>query len=246
MCGVYSFILFVPMGWFLALIAKLAFSPVVTLATFGFGNKKTFGKTIGVFYIVSFLMGGVTVAVMYATKVPGMAGNGSVYLHGLTYLQIAAGVFSTYLLGSWFVRFMKGKLQKDRVMTDLSVEIAEQKWEMRAFVDTGNFLCDPISGNPAIVLSKSCGKRLLKDLLNTDEVEQEHWPDSIACRQCVIPYKSVGRHGVMQGLRPDRIIVGGRKIDKIVLAISDEDFNCLRGEESYEVLLQQQIIEEEA
>ncbi len=233
MCGAYAFVLFIPMIWLIALTGKLAFSLAVILAAFGYGGRQVYLKTVGVFYLVSFLMGGITVGLMYAMKVPGLAANGSVYLHGVTYLQVAAGVLVTYVLGSWLTEFIKSKLQKDKVFTDMEVEIAEKKWEIRAFVDTGNFLRDPISGSPAAVLSASCGQRILDELKELP-----------ASRSCVIPYRSVGQKGILQGVRPDRVMVAGKPIKKIVLAISKEDFACWKGTEPYEVLLQQQIIEE--
>lgn len=236
LCGGYSFALFFPMSWLVALVGKLAFSVVAVTVSFGLINRKTFVKTLIVFYIVSFLMGGLTIAIMYVSKVPGLSGNGAVYLHGVTYLQVAVGVLLAYLLGGWFAGVLKGKLQKERVFTDMSIEIKEQSWNLRAFVDTGNFLREPISGHPAVVLSADCGRRILESLAK----------EELVCRQCIIPYRSVGRRGIMNGLRPDKIIVEGRPIEKVVLAISDGTFNSWRGEETYEVLLQQQIIEEGA
>lgn len=232
MCGAYSFTLLMPMVWIGAMAGKLLFSLLVILAAFGFGSKPLYWKTVAVFYIVSFLMGGITIALMYFIKVPGLAANGSVYLHGTSWFPIAAGILVTWVLGSWLAAFIRGKLQKDKVFTDIQVEIAEKNWEMRAFVDTGNFLREPISGCPAAILSPSCGQRIL------DEME-----DSIACRTCVVPYRSVGQRGILSGVRPDRIIVSGKSIEKIVLAISKEEFSCWKGEEKYDVLLQQQILE---
>lgn len=232
MCGAYSFILFVPMAWAAALACKLIFSLAVVLAAFGYGGKPVYWKTVAVFYIVSFLMGGITIGIMYATRIPGAAANGSVYLHSITCLQVAGGILVTWVLGSWLAEFIKGKLTKEKVFTDIRVEIEEKGWEMRAFVDTGNFLRDPVSGSPAAVLSASCGQRILEEL-----------KDSTLSRSCVIPYSSIGQKGVLQGLRPDRVIVEGKPIEKIVLAISREDFACWKGKERYEVLLQQQILE---
>lgn len=234
LCGAYSFVLFVPMMWLLALVCRLCFSFLVILAAFGYGGKQTYLKTTALFYIVSFLMGGITITLMYITKVPGLSANGSVYLHGITYFQVAAGVLVTWVLGSWLAEFFKGKLQKEKVYTFMKVEIAEKTWEIRAFVDTGNFLREPISGNPAAVLSASCGQRISEEI-----------KDLLLCRSCIIPYRSVGQKGILQGIRPDRILVDGKPIEKIVLAISKEDFTCGKGAEPYEALLQQQLLERE-
>ena len=109
MCGSYSFVLFVPMVWPAALAGKLAFSLMAILAAFGYGGRIQYLKTVAVFYIVSFLMGGVTVGLMYVTGAPGLAANGSVYLHQATWMQVAAGVFVTWVLGNWLADFIRGK-----------------------------------------------------------------------------------------------------------------------------------------
>ena len=70
--------------------------------------------------------------------------------------------------------------------------------------------------------------------------------DSLRARTCIIPYRTVGEKGILQGVRPDRVVVEGKTVGKIVLAISKEDFKGWNGQEPYEVLLQQQIIEEGA
>lgn len=237
LCGCYSFVLFLPMHWSISLLSKLIFSAVVILATFGFSTKKQYLKGIGVFYAVSFLMGGITIAFLYLTRTPGVTANGAVYLHGFTWMQIAAGVSVTWFLGNWLVAFVKGKLQRDKVFTDVDIELEQQKWQVRAFVDTGNFLKEPISGTPAAVLSASCGRKIMQEAMALGG------KDALDHRRCVIPYRSIGNKGLMEGFRPDRIIVEGKPVDKIVLAVSNEDFKSWRGEERYEILLQQQIIE---
>lgn len=237
LCGCYSFVLFVPMHFLLSLAGKIAFSAAVIPAAFGIETKKRYLREICTFYAVSFLVGGVTIAFLYLTKTPGVTANGSVYLHGITYLQVAAGVFAAWLLGNRLTELVKGKLRREKVFTDVDIEIEQKRWKVRAFVDTGNFLREPISGNPAAVLSASCGKKILK------EARQRSGQDAIDRRHCMIPYTGVGDRGVMEGFRPDRIIVEGKPVEKVVLAISSKDFQHWKGEEKYEILLQQQIIE---
>lgn len=233
LCGIYAFIIFIPLHWVISLLSKLSFSAIVVLLVFGLSSLKSYLKTIVIFYTVSFLMGGITTALLYVSGMSGMTANGAVYLHEFTYLQIAAGVLATWVLGCWLTAFVKERLQKQKVFTDMTIEIGDQKWNARAMVDTGNFLRDPISGNPAAVLSAACASKILMGL---DKV-------TLDCRHCIIPFKTIGRSGIMEGVRPDRVIIEGRTISKIVLAISEEDFVCWNGEETYEVLLQQQILQ---
>lgn len=232
MCGVYSFILFADIHWMIALMSKLVFSAAVVMVVFRPQNLRSLGKTAAIFYISSFLMGGITIALMYMTEVPGVAASGSLYLYGVRYLQIMTGILITAAAGSWLSAHLKEKACREAVMTDITIHIGEKSWELKAFVDTGNFLKDPVSGCPAVLISASAGRRILHDT-----------GDESDARYCAIPYRSVGKKGVLHGMRPDRICIGEHAIRKVVLAFNEEDFAPWNGTHGYDVMLQQQLFE---
>lgn len=232
MCGAYAFILFVNLHWAMALACKLAFSAIIVLIVFRPTTTKSFIKAVIGFYAVSFLMGGITIALMYMTGAPGMSANGSLYLYGVKYLQIMFGILASAAIGIWLSENLVEKMHRELVITEIEIHIGEHVWNMKAFVDTGNFLRDPVSGYPAVIVSASGERMILKEL--EDESES---------RCCVIPYRSVGRRGMLYGLRPDYITVESRELRKVVLAFSDDDFAPWNGEDDYDVLLQQQLLE---
>lgn len=232
LCGAYAFSIFWPMKEFLSLLSKLAFSVGLVFFVFRPDTKLGLFKTALVFYAISFFMGGTTVAMMYLTKMPGVSANGSVYVHQITYLQVIAGIFVTSILGTWGAKYFKERRLRSAVMTEIEIWIDDSSWHVKAFVDTGNFLKDPITGYPAILLSASIGTKI-KDALQ----------NQILQRYCVIPYCSVGKQGLLDGIRPDYIVMEGQRIKEVVLAISEESFEPWRGTENYDALLQQQIFE---
>lgn len=232
MCGVYAFVLFVNLHWAVALAGKLAFSAIVVLTVFRPATTKSFGRAVIAFYAVSFLMGGITIAVMYMTGTPGMSANGSLYLYGVRYLHIMVGILVSAGIGIWLADSLKEKLHRETVITEIGIHIGEHGWKLKAFVDTGNFLRDPISGYPAVIVSASGERMILKELGEESE-----------SRCCVIPYRSVGRRGILYGLRPDYITVDGTELHKVVLAFSDDDFSPWHGTDEYDVLLQQRLLE---
>ncbi len=231
MCGIYAFILFVPLRWMAALVSKMLFSAAVVLAVFGRSTWRGMLKTAGVFYIISFLMGGVTVALMYMMKIPGMTGNGSFMLKGTTFLQIAVGIIVTWYLGNWLAEMLREKIRRKTVITEVTIHIGDNVWDMKAFVDTGNSLRDPVTGYPVAVLSRFMGDQIKTAV-----------PD---CRSCVIPYKTIGGKGIMYGIRPDRITAGDELIEKVVLGIGKSDFSPWQGTEKYDLLLHRQLLEGE-
>ena len=232
MCGVYAFILFADIHWFPALISKTVFSFAVTAVSFSVGTVRMLLKRTALFYIISFLMGGITIAVMYITGMPGMAANGSIYMYGIKYMQILAGVLVTLAAGLWLEGYIKGRRHMEAVIMEAVLHAGAVSMKVTALVDTGNSLKDPVSGFPAAVMSQTAGKILLDELGET-----------AAERFCLIPFRTVSGNGMMQGLRPDHITAGGERIEKTVLAFAECDFEPWKGAVKYDMLLHRQIFE---
>ncbi len=234
MCGAYAFVLFATMHWTTALISKLLFSVAVVLAAFGADTWRSLIKTTAVFYIVSFLMGGITIALMYMMKIPGMSANGSFVLKGATFLHVATGVAVTWYLGSWLAGLLREKMQKEKVFRTVELHIGGCVWTLKALVDTGNSLRDPLTGWPVAVLSGDASEKIYR------ECDSEQFAKFSA-----IPYRTVGRTGIMFGLRPERIVIEGCEIKKIILGFSEKNFSPWNGCEKYDLLLHQQFLEGE-
>ncbi len=65
---------------------------------------------------------------------------------------------------------------------------------IRALFDTGNLLCDPVSGKPVSVMEE------------TDEIRQ--WMTKYPHKYRVIPYRSVGNeHGILEGIVVERMMI---------------------------------------
>lgn len=102
---------------------------------------------------------------------------------------------------------------------------------LRAILDTGNFLVEPLSGKPVSVLEET----YLLRYLSRGEIYRQFR---------LIPYRSLGRrHGVMQGVVFDRMeLHKGRKrkvIDRPMVGIM-RGFLPERGE--YQMLLHSDLL----
>ncbi|MPN53239.1 hypothetical protein SDC9_200903 [bioreactor metagenome] len=72
LCGFFSFVIFIPnTGMLLGIAFKVAFSMLLAYVAF---NKKVFKGTI-LIYIVSAFMGGMTIILLYITRIKGMTNN---------------------------------------------------------------------------------------------------------------------------------------------------------------------------
>ena len=227
MCGAYAFILFAEINWSLAMLSKLLFSLAVVQMVYRPVTYVAAVKATIVFYIVSFLTGGITIAIMYMFKIPGITANGSIYLQEITSLQVAAGLIVSYILGSWLADLLREKAQKEAVIKEVTIHIGVHSWIARALVDTGNSLREPVTGYPVAVVSERLGAKIKEKLAEE--------------RICVIPYKSVGGKGLLYGVRPDYIEVTGEPAANVILGISEGNFSPWEGSEEYEILLHQQL-----
>lgn len=99
---------------------------------------------------------------------------------------------------------------------------------LRALVDSGNLLRDPLSGKPVVVVSARAAQALFPPELCPDPSElercesvcqriSEHWPGRVR----LIPFHSVGAsHALLLALRLDRLEVNGRVYCNRLAALS--------------------------
>jgi len=231
-CGAYAFILMVPLSSGASLLFKLLFSVAEVTAVFRPEAVKALVRLVSCFYIVSFLMGGITIALMYMTGIQGITANGSVYVHNVTYLNIVMGISVTCAAGIWLSDLLKDKILSGDVLTDIEICICGKSWTFRTFVDTGNFLTDPVTGYPAVLMHPGF----------SDEIKKLPY-DEMCRRICILPFTSVGKKGVLQGMRPDYIKIEGRKVEEVVIAVSDTCFKPWKGIHRYQALIGQQLYE---
>ncbi len=246
LCGLYSFVLFLPnLSSPEALLSKLIFSAAVILVVFGRDTPGRFGKTILVFYLVSFAMGGITVGLMYFFGVPGVSGNTSLYIEGVTYLQVVSGCVAAYAGLSLFAGFLKERLLTQKTSAQVEIRIGERTVRLAALVDTGNFLTDPMTGRPVLLVEAEALKSL---------VSEEGKPiGDLASRFSLIPFHSAGASsGLMTGIRPDRVTIfsgegtggmGTKELKNVIIGVYKGTFQRDWNGIHYEMLLHPMVLE---
>ena len=114
----------------------------------------------------------------------------------LSYLRLwLLCVALAYLMLHWFLRFM------DRRSKNLLLEITcgDSSWQLRAIVDSGNTLTEPISGLPVIVVRQGC---------------LSHSPPGVF----LVPFHTVGSHGLLLAFRPDQLRIDGQPAPPALIA----------------------------
>lgn len=141
-------------------------------------------------------------------------------------LLLAAAAFG-YLTASTLLNAF-GKAQRQARTIPVLLECEGRKQLLRAMVDTGNCLTDPLDGRPVLVVDAAAAKRIFPDGLCPDDAIlrspaqslgqlSESWEPS---RLRLISYRSVGvPHGLLLAVRLDRIEADGRAFPGQLAAI---------------------------
>ena len=263
LCGIYSFVLFWnSLSPWMSLILKIVFSFSITFLVFQTKKIRQLLRVVLIFYIVSFFMGGITIGAVYFLGSAAITQNATVYMDGITYFDIILGCGLTYFSLSMFARFIKRRLNRESNKVEVQVFFGEKSAVLSGMIDTGNFLRDPFTGKPVLIVTAEGAKRLLPPELIEEALREETasvilenlMATRYANRIRMIPYRSIGEErGFMVGIRPDRIHIniqsgkGGNEMisvsDGVVLAIYKGLFSEKDPGVSCSVLLHPSIIE---
>ncbi|WP_243183302.1 sigma-E processing peptidase SpoIIGA [Anaerosolibacter carboniphilus] len=218
--AIYAFVVFFPSLTFLySMIMKVVVSMLIIVVTFMPYHFKHFFKLLGIFYLISFMFGGAAFALFYFTVFQGLLSNGVFYIGNVfdTFspkLLIYAGIIA-YILIKYCWDYIQVKISREKIYVPICIEIENQKSQVKALIDTGNSLHDPLSKYPVIIVEYEAIKDLLpldiqgmfnnssKDInldLITGIIQSSQWMN----RFRMIPFKSLGKdNGMLIGFKPD-------------------------------------------
>lgn len=231
----YAFVFFFPSLSFLySVIMKIVISMLIIVITFVPYHFKTFFKLLGIFYLISFMFGGAAFALFYFTDFNGLLSNGIFYFGNFSIkLLIYSGIIS-YILIKFCWEYVQVKVSRENILISVCIEVGENKSLIKALLDTGNSLQDPVSKCPVIVVEYNAIKELLpKDIqevfmagsdLNLTDITSSLQTSQWMSRFRMIPFKSLGKeNGLLVGFKPDRVQMIEKKefkyVEDIIVAV---------------------------
>jgi len=246
--ALYSFIFFFPsLHFLLTFFMKFVFSMLIIVITFTPHKFKDFFKFLSIFYLISFLFGGTAFAVFYFTNFNSILSNGVFYTTNFTVRILFYSAAIAYILILICINLIKYRLSKESLLKQIVIEFNDKRIEMKALIDTGNTLADPISKFPVIIVELKAIEDILpdliKDLLKNDNFQLEAITDNLKNTEWInrfriIPYSSLGKtNGILIGFKPDNVKLINKgdiiKINKTIIGISTNklstngDYNAL-------------------
>lgn len=214
-------------------IIKILVSISMVYIAFNSVNAKTMLKQILIFYLTSFCFGGAAYYLLYNLS-PNLIQNVNGYFAGIYPIKIAilGGILGFFIINISF-NIIKSKLTKKDILYDIEIFYKQKSSKIKAILDTGNFLTDPITNTPVLIAESSKLKNIIpeKILNNIEEViyngSFDEIDEQIKTRCCIIPFSTIGKNnGIMIGFRPDYIKIytddGEKTRKKVIIGINNK------------------------
>lgn len=189
----------------------------MAMIAFGRRDKASMIRLILLFYLVACVCAGAAFALSMISGVPLMAGGGY-YLSVPLRVVVVAGALCWVCTGFIF-RGQAGAVAQGGETVELSFAGRETAVFLR--VDSGNDLCEPVSGRPVMILTRQAAAKVLPSevaaglaSLRADNaaVVMQAIPQRWQGRFRLLPYRVLGHSGgLLLAFRPDHVMRHGRE-----------------------------------
>ena len=227
------------------LLAKITLSVVMVYIAFAPPNIKQLLKQILIFYLVSFIFGGCTFALIYFLKPENVEMKNGVFV-GIYPIKVGliAGIIA-FIITQIAFKINKSKLNNKN--TFIEIDNKNKMTKARALLDSGNMLKEPISQKPVIVVEKAILSKIIPEevlnyierMVGGDDQERNEMQEYLS-KIRMVPFMSLGKeNGMLIGIRLDKIKINTEDIrlekENIIAGIyekkltKDNKYNALIG-----------------
>ena len=149
-------------------------------------------------------------------------------------------------------KVVKGKINKNNMYCHIDIKLFEKTKKVKAVIDTGNFLKEPITGAPVVVIEREellglVDENIINniDKIINGELSEEIDISKYSSRIRLIPFTSLGKkNGLLLGISVDSIEIDfedtTRRIENAIIGIYND---VLSSTKKYNALIGVELIE---
>ena len=216
--ALYAIILYISkMSIYNSLISKTILAVIMLYIAFKPQNIKKLCKEILIFYLTSFVFGGVALYLIYFINPKQISiKNGMFAGENVLKIIILGGIVAFIVIKISF-KIIKTKMNSKDMFCDIHIQIGDKYNRTKTMLDTENLVKEPITNTPVIIVESSLlydilPKEILNnldnilkgDLTNIPEEIQEQYLPKLRC----IPFSSLGKqNGMLLGIRAEKLEV---------------------------------------
>ena len=226
---------------------KIILSIVIILIAFYPKNFRNFLKQLTIFYLISFVFGGCAIFLLYFIKPQNVLIRNGVYVGRYPIKIVLLGGIVGFIITKSSFKLVRSKIGRRDMYVKLNIFNNNNSVQVKALIDTGNMLKDPISGIPVIVVCKDRLYNLfpkivlnnLENIINGEVLKELDDVKNIVSKFRVIPFSSLGKqNGILLGIKIDKVEIIFEEtmeiIEEIIIGIYDK---ALSKNDEYEALI---------
>ncbi len=226
-----------------SIISKVILSIIMVYVSFNPQSIKKLFKQVFIFYLTSFVFGGVALYLIYVIEPQNALIRNGMFVGDYVLKVIFLGAIVAFIIIKIAIKIIKTKINSKDMYCNIRIKISGQIVSTKAMIDTGNLAKEPITNTPVIIVESSLLYDILpKEILNNldmilggdlskiPEKIQSQYMSKLRC----IPFSSLGKqNGMLLGIKADEIEVEreeDKKITKnVIIGIYDKSLTK-RGE----------------
>ena len=193
------------------IISKIILSIVMILIIYPTKDIRKFLETLAIFYLVSITTGGASIAISYLVNGYKINTVNGATIVDFPILFSSIGLILGIILIKITINNVKSKITQKNIFYDIEVFIGNKRTKIKALLDTGNMLKDPISQKPVIVATK----RSLKNVIPQEILEDIK---NILGGDRLGDIKPIG-------IKSNKIIVDNNEIKDVIIGIYEKEFS---------------------
>lgn len=226
-----------------SIISKGILAIIMVYVGFNPQNMKKMWKQVLIFYLTSFVFGGVALYLIYFIKPQNALMKNGMFVGEYALKVVFLGAIVAFVIIKISIKIIKTKINSKDMYCNIKIKINEKIIEARAMIDTGNLAKEPITNTPVVIVESSLLYDILpKEILNNvdkilggdlREIPKGIQQEYMAKLRC-IPFSSLGKqNGMLLGIKADEIEIENeeeKKISKnVIIGIYDKSLTK-RGE----------------
>ncbi|BBI34667.1 sigma-E processing peptidase SpoIIGA [Cohnella abietis] len=240
--------------------AKVLISLIMVLLALGYGGPLAFIRNFGAFYLVNFATLGGVIGLSYLLKSADSPWRGMQYTAdgGLILdWQMQLGLYIVALsLSFWLFKSTSEtrvrRQELEQLFWDIEIKVESGSWAVRALLDTGNRLYDPLTRIPVMIMEAAIWKaelptgwserlkaeppdKLIAEM-DTDHTEGYPWGNRLR----LIPYRAInGNTRLMLAIKPDIVLLSREghtplRVSRVLIGL---DGGTLSSEGTYQAIV---------
>lgn len=216
--AIYSIALYLTnLKIYTSIISKIILSIIMIYIAFKPSNFKNVFKQVVIFYLTSFIFGGVALNLINNFNSDKISIKNGIYTGEDVFKVIILGAIFALIIVKISIKIIKNKLIPKDMYCKIKMKINEKTVETKAMIDTGNLVKEPITNIPVVIVESSLlngiiPKEILDNLENilcgnlsniSLEIQNEYFT-KLRC----IPFSSLGKeNGMLVGIKIPEILV---------------------------------------